>query len=257
MNNIRSKFSDPKIIALAALGIGIILGLTITEVLINIPRINKLNQIIDQQQEEISSLENQLDELQEENTNLEETYNELVENSVSLNQYNQLQQEHASQETQVEELQSDVEQLETVISLLNEENNEIKDKLDDLQTKYDSIYNPLYVSYTINDLRINLTVNTDIYPENTEISGNVSITTINGVPFYGDFKLSLTKIYQNQGISSDYINIVGSKEYTWNHPFSLGRGSYKLSLQEIRDWQGNLILDNKQLKPYAIKIFHG
>jgi len=257
MSNLSSKISDPKIIAVAALIIGLIVGYYVDNALVSNPRIEDLTQTVNQQEQTINTLENQLNALQDEHETLQAEYEDLSENSVTINQYNQLQQEYEEQETEITTLQNSVDNLETTVQDLTEENNELETELNNLRNRYYTAYNPLYVSFTLNNLNVNLTVNTDIYPQNTAVSGRVTITHTNGAPFNGEFKLVLTKIYLGAGAPSQYYEIHGIKSYVWENPFVLGAGSYKISLSEIKDSQGNLVLDSNQLKPYVIYVFQG
>jgi hypothetical protein len=257
MTNSSSKLSDPKIIAVAALIIGLILGFYVDSTILSKPRIDELTQTVTQQQQTLTTLENQLSVLQEEHVTLQEQYDQLEESSISLSEYNQLQQQYDEQETQLEYLQGSAENLETIVNTLTDENQNLENELESLQEKYYHAYNPLYVAFIINNLKLNLTINTDVYPQNSAISGTVSITHTNGSPFNGDFRLSLTKVYQNLGTSSEIIEIQGLKEYTWNNPFVMSAGSYKLSFLEVRDSQENVILNSNQLKSFVIYLFQG
>lgn len=251
------SLSDPKIMVVVALIIGLLAGYVFHSAILSKPRLDELTQTVNQQAEMINNLENQLDELQDDYDTLQTQYNQLEENSIPLSQYNQLQQQNEEQGTQIETLQGVVENLETIVNALTQENQNLENELNLLKTRFYSAYNPLFVAFTLDGLDVNLTVTTDIYPQNSPISGEVTIRHTNGVPFSGDFKLTLTKVYLGAGTPSEYYQIQGTRNYTWVTPFVLGAGSYRLSLSEVRDSQGNVVLNSNQLRPYAIYVFQG
>jgi hypothetical protein len=118
-------------------------------------------------------------------------------------------------------------------------------------------YNPLTVAYTVDNLEINLTTTQDAYPDNSHITGTVSIHYTNGTYFKGSFKLSIYKVYLNSGTSSDQFTINGDTSYDWGSPFVLGNGSYKLSISEIKDENDVYAVSNTALRSHVIYIFVG
>lgn len=255
---------DFKLVAVAAIILGLFAGFYIDNTLLSKPRIDNLTQTVTEQTTSITNLETQLDELQDEHDTLQALYDQLNANNVPLSQYNQLQQQNEEQETQIGDLQTQVNSqlnsIETLQSLIDEKNDEIlslEDELDALQRKYESIKNPLYVAFSAGNLEINLTVTSDTYPENTEISGTATIRYIDGAPFHGTFKLSMYKVYVNSGTSSDPYTIDGTKIYSWSNPFILGAGSYKLSVSDIKDTEGVIVVPNTELRSNVIYLFIG
>lgn len=255
---------DLKIIAATALILGLFAGFYIDNTLLSKPRIDTLTQTITEQTTTITTLETQLDTLDDEHNTLQALYDQLNTNNVPLSWYTELEQQNEEQETTIATLEtqvasqlSSIDTLETAINERDTEIQNLEDQLDTLQNKYNAVVNPLYVVFTLEDLNVNLTIDTDTYPSNSDITGTITITHANGAPFTGSFKLTLNKLYPSAGTPSEFYEIHGAKIYTWDNPFILGAGSYKLALSEIKDSLGVTILTTNQLKPYAIYLFEG
>lgn len=104
---------------------------------------------------------------------------------------------------------------------------------------------------------VNLTISEISYTDNMPIRGTVSIRHMNGDPFEGTFQLKLTKIVVGVGSPSTIYEIMGETEYYWENPFSPGAGSYKLTLSQVLDSQGNPGIPTVDLNPFFINIFMG
>ena len=255
---------DLKLVAAAALILGLFSGFYIDNTLLSKPKINSLTETVNQQESTISELEADLQSLQSDYDTLEEEYNELSENNVPLTEYTTLQNENNALDTQINSLETEVNQLSATIDehtenieALDYALNDLQDEYDKLMNKYEAAYNPLYVAYTVDNIEVNLTTAQDTYPDNTAITGAVHIRYTNGTSFKGSFKLTIYKVYTNSGTSSDIYTINREKDYTWNNPFVLGAGSYKLSISEIKDESGNLVVSNTALRSHVIYIFVG
>ncbi|RKY84908.1 hypothetical protein DRQ11_10875 [candidate division KSB1 bacterium] len=255
---------DLKLVAAAALILGLFSGFYIDNTLLSKPKINSLTETVNQQESTISELEDDLQSFQSDYDTLEEEYTELSENNVPLTEYTTLQNENNALDTQINSLETEVNQLTDIVAEHTETIDDLKDELDELQDDYDKLlnkyeeaYNPLYVAYTVDNIEVNLTTAQDTFPENTAITGTVHIRYTNGTSFKGSFKLTIYKVYMNSGTSSEIYTINREKDYTWNSPFVLGAGSYKLSLSDIKDESGNLIVSNTALRSHVIYIFVG
>lgn len=255
---------DLKLVAAAALILGLFSGFYIDNTLLSKPKINSLTETVNQQESTISDLESDLQSLQSSYDALNESYTEMSENNVPLSEYTELANEKAALETQTNSLETEVNQLSDIIDEHTETIEALDYALNDLQNeyytlvdKYEEAYNPLYVSYTAEKLEINLTTTNDSYPENSAITGTVSISYTNGTAFEGSFKLTIYKVYVNSGTSSGEYSIDGETDYTWSSPFVLGSGSYKLSISEIKDEGGNLAVSNTLLRSQVIYLFVG
>ena len=255
---------DLKLVAAAALILGLFSGFYIDNTLLSKPKINSLTETLNQQESTISELESDLGSLQSDYDTLEEEYTELSENNVPLTEYTELQNDNTALSTQINSLETEVNQLTDIVAEHTETIDDLEDSLDELQddydkllSKYEEAYNPLYVAYTVGDIEVNLTTTQDTFPENSAITGTVYIRYTNGTSFKGSFKLTIYKVYINSGTSSEIYTINREKDYTWNSPFVLGAGSYKLSLSDIKDESGNLIVSNTALRSQVIYIFVG
>lgn len=255
---------DSKLIAAAAIILGLFAGFYIDSTLLSKPRIEALTDTINQKTENITTLETQLDTLENEHTILKALYDQLEAHNVPLTQYSQLQQRSEDLETQIQSLQTQIQTLYGTITVKDNTINSLEQQLkglqndyDSLQTSYTEIYNPLYVAFTVNNLLINLTTITDTYPENSVISGTVTIKYADGRPFQGTYKLSIYKVYINSGSTSGSYLINDASTYSWSNPFVLGAGSYKLSFSEIKDLMGNEVVSSSQLRNQVIYLFEG
>ena len=255
---------DLKLVAAAALILGLFSGFYIDNTLLSKPRINTLTETLTEQEETIKELETELSTLQDNYDTLEAQYTELYENNVPLTEYTALSNENTALDSQVNSLETEVNQLtaaitdnEETIDGLEDELSSLQSTYDKLSDRYDEVYNPLYVAYTAENLIINLTTTSDTYPENTAIEGTVKIQYTNGTSFHGSFKLTLYKVYQNSGTSSQSFSISKKTNYSWSSPFVLGAGSYKLSISDIKDLNGNTAVSNTILRNQVIYIFVG
>lgn len=246
---------DSKVIAAATLILGLFVGFYADSTILSKPRIQTLTDTVNEQTNNITTLETQLNELQGEHTTLQTLYDQLQTSA---------QQNSEEQETEIENLQTQINTLTNTIEARENTINDMQDQIDeliadynDLQSSFDEIYNPIDISFTANNLMIELTTASDKYPENTAIIGTVSIKYNDGRSFQGTYKLSIYKLYINSGAASGAYSINGNSLYTWNNPFILGSGSYKLSISEIKDAMGNEAVSNSQLRNHVIYIFMG
>jgi molecular chaperone GrpE (heat shock protein) len=246
---------DSRMIAVIALIIGLLAGYYVDNTILNKPRIESLTQTISDQNTTINNLENQLQSLQNDHDSLQTDYDQLY--TESQQQIGEIENTVTQHQNQIDSLLGSVDTLETIINDKNMEVIELEEQLNTLQRKFDQVNNPLFAAFTLDDLNINITVTEDSYRDNSPIIGSVTITYTNGTSFTGSFKLTLMKVYPNIGTPSDFYNIQGSKIYSWENPFVLGAGSYRLNLSEIKDPLGNTVLTNVQLKPYGVNLFLG
>ena len=245
---------DPKLVAAVTLILGLIVGYY-TENSISGPQINELTSQTVAQQEQITELETQLGSLENEQNSLQTQYDELETST---------QQTIEEQGIQIVSLENQVqsglglidEQQETIVEL-EEQSSDLEEDYSDLQDMYNEIYNPLYSEFTTDELDIRFTVNSDVYSDNTPIQGSVEIAYSDGSTFRGTYKLHIYKIFIAAGSQSDDLEIRGATAYNWINPFVLGPGSYKLTLSDIRDTQGELVVSNPELREHPIFVFMG
>ena len=246
---------DPILVAAVTLILGLIVGFYVNSSLISGPNIAMLtNQTLAQQDQinefeiQLGSLENEIIALQTEYEEYETSAQQTIEERdlliVSLE--NQIQ----SGLDLIDDQQEDIDDLEEMID-------EVWNDYSDLQDMYDEIYNPLYAEFTTDELDIKFTINSDVYSDNTPIQGMVEISYSDGSEFRGTYRLHLYKIFISAGSLSEDLEIRGATAYKWNNPFVLGPGSYRLSLSDIKDNQGELVVSNSELREYPIYVFLG
>lgn len=259
---------DPKFVAVASIILGLFLGFYVNSTLLSKPRIETLTNQTIEQQDVIDGLGDQLDALQSEIDSLNV---QLGENSVPLGIHEALQSEADARgaqitalEDQVEELNGSVDDLEDQLDALEDQLDELGDDYtslswdhDRLQDRFDEVYNPDYVTFTANDLVFNLTVVKTSFEGHVPIEGTVTIKHSDGSLFEGSFKLRVTKVYLNLGSPSDEYYIHGETDYSWSGAFVLGAGSYRFSLSEILDSQGEEAVPGTNLRASYISIFIG
>lgn len=242
-------------IAVVTLILGLLVGFYVDNALVSKPRIDALSQTVEEHSTTITNLETYIETLQQTNESFQTQYDQLSA------EFQQLSEEKESTITQLQSqintLQNSVDSLETILNDKNNDIMELEDQIDTLKGKYDEINNPLFVAFTLEEIYINLSVTTDSYRDNSPINGEITIAYLNDTQFKGSFKLNLIKVYPNIGTPSEFYNLQGYKEFSWSNPFVLGAGSYKLTLSEVKDSDGNIVLPSTELRPYAIYLFLG
>jgi archaellum component FlaC len=246
---------DSKVLAAVALIIGLIVGFVADNTLISRPRIESLTDQTTAQQDQIAGLENDLGSIQNNYDALHTQYEELEANATQTSEEQEAEIEQL--EIQIEaqsgiliDLEKDIETLEVLVDGL-------KENYSTLEAEYNELYNPLITEFTANELDIELSITTDIYPDNYPILGILKITHSDGSPFEGTFKLSLNKVYVNAGTSSDVYSIDEIDEFSWSGAFVLGSGSYRLNIVELKDDLGNTVVPNVELRTHPLFIFMG
>ena len=246
---------DPKLVAAVTLILGLFVGFYVNSSLISGPKINNLTNQTLAQQEQINEFETQLDSLENEKNSLQTQYEELETSTQQIIEEQSLR--IVGLERQEQTYLDFIDDQEVTIANLDSDINELEDDFSDLLDRYNEVYNPLYVEFTTDELDIRFSVNSDVYSDNTPIQGTVEISYSDGTAFRGTFKLSLFKVYVSAGSQSEVWDIRGATVYIWNNPFVLGSGSYKLTLSDVRDNQGELVVSNPELREYPIYIFMG
>lgn len=246
---------DPKLVAAVTLILGLIVGYYIDNSLISGPKIIDLTNQTVAQQESINEFKKQLGSLENEKKSLQTQYEEMETSTQQTieeqsTQIVSLENQIQSGLDLIDELQVDIEELEGMFD-------EVWNDYSDLQDMYDEAYNPLITEFTIDELDIKFTINSDVYSDNTPIQGLVEISYSDGTDFRGTYKLHLYKIFISAGSLSEASEIRGTTAYNWNNPFVLGPGSYRLSLSDIKDNQGELVVSNSNLREYPLYVFLG
>ena len=249
---------DPILVAAVTLILGLIVGFYVNSSLISGPNIAMLTNQTLAQQDQINEFEIQLGSLENEIIALQTEYDELeTSTQLTIEEIEEQDLLIVNLENQIQSgLDLSDDQQETIVEL-EEQISDLEDDYSDLLDTYNEIYNPLYSEFTTDELEIRFTVNNDVYSDNTPILGTVEIEYSDGTAFRGTFKLNLYKVFISAGSLSNEFEIRGATAYNLNNPFVLGPGSYKLTLSEIRDNQGELLVSNTDLKDYPIYVFMG
>ena len=246
---------DPKLVAAVTLILGLIVGFYVNNSLISGPQIIELTSQTVAQQEQIHEFEIQLGSLENEIIALQTEYEEYETSAQQTIEERDLLIVSLENQVQsglglIDNQQEDIADLEVMFD-------DLWDDYSDLQDMYTEIYNPLYAEFTIDELDFKFTINSDVYSDNTPIQGIVEISYSDGTAFRGTYKLHLYKIFISAGSLSEALEISGTTAYKWNNPFVLGPGSYKLSLSDIKDNQGESVVSNSELREYPIYLFLG
>jgi len=246
---------DPKLVAAVTLILGLFLGYFVNNSLISGPKINHLTNQTLAQQEQINEFETQLDSLENEKKSLQTQYEELETSTQQIIEKQSLQ--IVGRESQEQTYLDFIDDQEVTIANLESDIYELEDDYSDLLDMYNEVYNPLYVEFTVNELDVRFSVNDEVYSDNTPIQGTVEIFYSDGTSFRGTLKINLYKVFVAAGSQSEVLEIRGATVYNWNNPFVLGPGSYKLTLSDIRENQGELRVSNPELREHPIYIFMG
>jgi hypothetical protein len=159
-------------------------------------------------QPQVSGLECNVSNLQSEISTLTANYNSLNSS------YNELFSDHKN---------------------LNESNVELLLQYKDLLFHYNLINGPASNFTTIQDLQITLTLHRTTYYYKDPISGNVTITYLNGTPFEGSFYFSIFFVGGDGFSSHTPFNMVnGFKNVSYGPPaFVSGPGTYIVQITAI------------------------
>ena len=246
---------DPKLVAAVTLILGLIVGFYVNNSLISGPKIDTLTNQTLVQQEQLNDFETQLGSLENEKNSLQTQYEELETSTQQTIEDQSLQIVNLENLEQtyldfIDDYEEDILELEAMFD-------DLWDDYSDLQDRYDEVYNPLEVEYTIDELDIRFTVDSDVYSDNTAIQGTVEISYSDGSAFRGTYKLHLSKVFISAGALSEPFEIRRATTYDWIYPFILGSGSYRITLSDIMDNQGELVVSNSELREYPIYIFMG
>ena len=255
---------DLKLVAVTCIFLGIFLGFYVDNSIISKPKIQTLTGQTETQQTTITELEQDLSAIQTELDTLESLYNEQLENNVPASDYETLQSEASAMEAEIFSLEGQVSTLSSSNNDLQEEKEDLQEDYDELvssntrlQERFDEIYNPGYVAFTYEGLEINLTVTKVLFEGNTPLEGKITVQKSNGDAFEGSVKLRITSKITKVGSPSDYYEVYGESEYYWSGAFIMGAGSYKLSISELLDDQGEDSVPSTVLLANYIDIFMG
>jgi len=158
-----------------------------------------------------------------------------------LNQLNQKNSQLLTLQDQVENLSSQISVLTQNYMNLNDSYNELLRQYEDLLFHYNLLNKPASNFTTINDLNITLAVDRTTYYYKDPVSGNVTITYLNGTAFRGVFILYIR--HQTKGTSTTAgIAIDGFTEFYLSPPvFRSGPGNYTIGISSLSTTDGYII----------------
>ena len=228
------------------------------------PKVEGLTADLNQKTNQVSSLNSQLETLQANYTKalsdlvqVTQQYNDLMENSVTRVQFEELEEDYEdlleSHQDQTEELAT----LRTEYENLVATNIELSIEYQKLLAKYNELRMVSWTAFTVNNLRVNLTVTTNTYPSNTPITGIITIKYLDGNPFNGRIQMLVWSDYYKTGKTSPIITVSGATQYTIEAPFLFGPGKYSLLLSSIKDVAGKEIVSYNDLLIYRVSLQMG
>jgi len=251
----KKLFSTTNLVTLAliiGLGSGFYANYTLTN-----PKINGLTSDLEQKTSQVASLQTELGALQAnytealgELTQVTQSYNDLVGDSISLSEYEELDESY-------QELSSELEELQLTNQVLVNENHDLSIEYVKLMEKYNELRVLPWTYFVVNNLRVNLTVNSNTYPSNIPVEGTVDIRYLNGSPFTGKIQLRVWSDYNKNGKTSPLITVSGSTQYSIEAPFISGTGTYYLLVSNIEDMSGTDIATYSELLSFRVTLQMG
>lgn len=211
----------PKLLALVMLPLVVGAGLGYS---ISLPQIMTL-------QSSVSELESETAALTNDCNNLNETYIQLTtELSILLADYNYLNESHV----------------------------ELLQQYEALQFRYNLINGPASNSTTFEDLQITLTIHRTTYYHKDPVSGNVTITYLNGTAFNGKFGIRIKPEFG--GYDADETDAIydvnGYGEFVLQrlYSFRYGVGIYTIYLGRIHTVDDYVVAVGDELEGTAVQV---
>jgi len=182
-------------------------------------------------------LEDDYSTLQNQHSQLETGYQELEANYNTLNTtYNQLRESYGA--------------LNITYYNLNESYIELSQEYADLLFHYNLLNKPASNFTTIKDLNITLALHRTIYYYKDPVSGNVTITYLNGTAFRGSFILYIRHLTKEVMSTTAWISIDGFTELYLSPPvFQFGPGNYTIGISSLSTADGYIIESRWQVFP--------
>jgi len=250
--------------------VGIVVGYEVND-FITSTKIRDLRADMENRDNQIASLQTTIGQLEENVsslivslTDLVELYDDLAENTVPKSQYDALAGEHLELTEDFDALKEDhialeahASSLESINEDLTEENQELSEEYEELLAKYNEIEVLPWTYFEAHGLKVNLTTTTTMYEKNKPIIGSISIYHEDNQPFNGTFKLILWSDYYSSGTPSGKFSVYGQTDYSFSYPFIQGPGTYYLRVAEIRNADGDIVIDYNEAKEYRIEIKMG
>ena len=148
--------------------------------------------------------------------------------------------------------------LSTIYNQLNDIYVELFQKYEDLLFHYNLINGPASNFTTIKDLQITFTTERTIYPYQDTLSGNVTITYLDGTAFNGKFGIRIHPEFGGYGdVETGTIYAVnGYGEFLIPPPYSFnyGPGNYSIYLGRIHTVDDYVVAAGHELDETAVQV---
>jgi len=152
-------------------------------------------------------------------------------------------------QAQVNDLNEDMTQKDNQIQSLQRQINNLNQSYINLQREYEDLlfhYNllnkPVSNFTTVNDLNITLALHRTTYYYKDPVSGNVTITYLNGTAFRGAFILYILHLTKEAMSTTAGIAIDGFTEFYLSPPvFQFGPGNYAIGISSLSTADGYII----------------
>ena len=159
------------------------------------------------------------------------------------NQIQTLQIQISNLSDRIEELEAQLQSKLTQINALNESYTKLQRQYEGLLFHYNLLNGPTSNFTTIQDLQITLRTHRTTYYYKDPLSGNVTMTYLNGTQFEGSFDLFVTLIGGGRSGARFYIKN-GFADFVYGPPaFIYGPGTYSVKIGWIFTIDGFVVAD--------------
>lgn len=152
-------------------------------------------------------------------------------------QVNDLNEDMTLKDNQIQSLRQQV-------NNLNQSYVELLEKYEDLLSHYNLLNGPASNFTTIQDLQITFTTSRTTYYYKDPVSGNATITYLNGTPFEGSFVVGVAQSSGGSRIGWTFYLQNGFAKFDIESPvFSWGPGTYIVKIYYIYTGDGFIVAD--------------
>jgi hypothetical protein len=176
---------------------------------------------------------------------LRDEVNELKNNSVSKDDYDELLAEY-------HKVLSELSNTELLLEETNQSYHTLQDMYLELLIEYNLWVLPESLSMIVNNLNVTITLNGTRFEHNKPLTGNVSISYLQGEPFLGKISFSIRNEFFELSTGTDEQDIFGETEFSIYGKFIWGAGRYSIALQEIIDVYGETVASHNDLRDYRL-----
>jgi len=165
------------------------------------------------------------------------------------NQLNQKNSQLTTLQNQVENLSSQINVLNQNYLALNQSYTELQRQYEDLLFHYNLLNGPASNFTNIQDLQITFTTSRTTYYYKDPVSGNVTITYLNGTAFRGAFIIYIRHLTEGMSTTAG-IAIDGFTKFYLSPPvFQFGPGNYAIGISSLSTADGYIIESRWQVFP--------